>query len=113
MQAQPDGGPLAWTALDGHRFANRLGAALHVAQAIPPPASVHVKALAVVLHHDLQCVRRRLGPNVDLVRSGVFQGIGQRLFDHQKHVMPHFRRQRQRRQIVRQIQPAMNGAPFE
>ena len=49
----------------------------------------------------------------DFFRAGVFEDIGQRLFDYQKDVVPHVRRQRSRRQVVRQVQPATRGVVFE
>src|SRR5271155_3652115 len=68
-QPQPDGGPPAGPALDGHVLADGLGAAAHVAQAVAPALPVGVKTLAVVLHDDFQRKVRRLGADEDFARG--------------------------------------------
>ena len=112
IDCQPDGGSLSRRALQFQGSADGLGAAAHVAQSMPPAfhrRHGRLESPAIILNQNFQRIRGNLGLHVNLLRPGMPERIGQRLLDDEKDVVPHVRRQRFGRQIVRQVKPATGG----
>ena len=90
-------------------FASPLPRAMRPAVSVAVRRSRRVKATPVVSHLQRQLRRLQFQFHAHFACRRVFDDIVQRLFEREKHIVPHFGGHRQRRQLQRQVQPAADA----
>src|SRR5580658_10309922 len=106
VNSQTDGHALAGLGLDQELAAQPLDALAHIGQSVAQAAGLHggqVKARAVVLHQEFHLLADDFGPQENLRRAGMFEGIVESFLDGQEDIVPHVRQQRHLGEVVRDL----------